>query len=159
MQIIDRSFKQNEGSRDVDKVLLKSKSTKRDAFIGGTIDFLHMKQKYFISDDEFFPAFVVIGVRKDFCCKEKLDDVIHLINVSGLYNKLMSDNAFLKLLERYFHAVDDDDDDGGGEHKLPLTDFRGAFIFLTGAHILSLTLFISEVSFFKLRFFSRDGNK
>lgn len=72
-RIIGRNLLQNNGLRSIDDVLKNSISSKNLAFISGESYFKPLTTKYFVSEDAFLPALQAIWMRKDFCCKERLN--------------------------------------------------------------------------------------
>lgn len=105
------------------------------------------EEQVFVSKDSFCPIFWGIALSKNFCCKRKLDSLIHRLTAAGLYNKLRSDFLFhsqmkySKLMSR--KTV--------GFKQLNQQDVQGAFIALIFGCILSCISFAAEVIYDKVK--------
>jgi ABC-type amino acid transport substrate-binding protein len=145
-RIIAEDLLLNEQSKDVDGVLGNTKSAKKPAFLNGQDFLFPFKTKYFISKDEFFPALRAIAVRKDFCCKSHVDHVIRYVWASGLYEKLLADDGYIKSLK-----VLSDNAKTSNVRRLSLEDFEGAFILVIFGYFLATITFLCELITSKLR--------
>lgn len=141
-RIIGRSLQENKGSFYVEDVLENTKSSKKQAFIGGDGQFLPLASKYFGSEDEFLAVWQVIWMRKDFCCKAHLNRFISFLWTSGMYDKLMMDEVFMVSLNEVFHS--DELNEKKFARKLTLVDLKGAFVILVGGHVLATVVLIFE---------------
>lgn len=97
-RIIGKNLLAKKGNADIEAVL-QITGAKTPAFIGPEPDFMHLNRKYFISDDLFFPEIAAIGMRKDFCCKAKLNAMIHDVYASGLYEKILKEERLIQILQ------------------------------------------------------------
>ncbi|GFS37627.1 uncharacterized protein NPIL_314761 [Nephila pilipes] len=52
------------------------------------------------SDDNLGVWYTGIAINKEFCCRERLNDVLHRINNGGLLNKLLNDYSFTSTLKK-----------------------------------------------------------
>lgn len=95
-----------------------------------------------ISEDSFGVWNVAVAVRKDFCCKQRLDSVMNGIVSGGLFNKWLADEVFLRNLGRHSRQVTK-------EEKLSLSvgDFKSIFMILILGNALGIIVFFFELVF------------
>lgn len=95
-----------------------------------------------ISKDSFGVWNVAIAVRKDFCCKQRLNSVMNGIVSSGLINKWYADEVFLRNLGRHSRQITK-------EEKLSLSvgDFKSIFMILLLGNALGIIVFFLELVF------------
>lgn len=148
MRIIGENIRRNPGSRDIDGVLQMSEKSVKTAFVGSILSILPFKGKYFISDDTFYHTMFGIPLHKDFCCKQKINNIISYIQAAGLIEKITLDYTFRKTLQTRLYSSDNNKDI---QRKLSLLDFQGAFVFLIVGHTLSFIVFVTEVFIGKTR--------
>lgn len=127
-------------TNDIAKFLSSYKNV-RKSFIGLRIDLLPFEHKYFISEDTFQDDFVIFAVRKSFCCKDILDDMIHKMAAYGLLLKYENDEIFFSRL-----ILDDLlDAENNSVRILTLQDFSEAFICLISGYILGIIVLLTEI--------------
>lgn len=143
-RIIGLSLMQNKGSANIDEVLKYSKFSKKSAYIAGESFFKTIAENYFVSDDEFLPILQAIWMRKDFCCKERLNYFVNSLWNSGIYHKMVYDKIFKLTLKTLIHS--DDIDKNENKRQLTVDDFKGAFIILITGYTLAFIVFIFELS-------------
>ncbi|GBM43642.1 Glutamate receptor ionotropic, delta-1 [Araneus ventricosus] len=99
---------------------------------------------YVISEDVLITANFAVALRKDFCCKKRLNSVISSFRCAGLYGKLQKEEILRVYLSRGVIY--------GDENSLELTisDLYGAFILFVAGCILSLTVLLCELLYFRL---------
>ncbi|GIY87400.1 probable glutamate receptor [Caerostris darwini] len=87
-----------------------------------------------ISDDNFFANNIAVAMRKDFCCKEKLNNMITRAIDSGLTDYY---------LKKYVKGLDREQNEEQIIKPLSLSDISGAFyILLVGLLMSAITLLI-----------------
>lgn len=101
------------------------------------------RKRYFISDDNFYINLVAIAVRKNFCCKKDIDELIHKVAAVGILEKFQREEEFFMSLVLSDLQTEELD----ANRKLSLHDVSGAFFVLLFGHILASTVFIFEVLF------------
>lgn len=80
-------------------MLSYKKSGKLPVFIARE-EFMHpLHLKYLISDDDFLPALSAAGLRKGFCCRTQLNNVIYRAWDFGIYKKIKKNDMFKKTLK------------------------------------------------------------
>lgn len=102
--------------------------------------FLH--DEFFISRDSFKPHLSAIVMPKTFCCKNKIDDFIHILSSSGIYLKLLDDVIFLEGLKSKSSKK------LGSDNKvrsLTLSDVSGAFLLIIAGHTLASFIVFVEI--------------
>lgn len=108
--------------------------------------FLH--DEFFVSRDSFKPHLSAIVMPKTFCCKNKIDDFIHMLSSSGIYLKLLNDVIFFEGLKSKSSKKF-----GLSENKarpLTLSDMSGAFLLIIVGHTLAILVVFVEIILFKI---------
>lgn len=119
---------------------LQPKNYKK-AFVALKFNFDPLSRDYFIPDDNFYTMFAVIVVRKTFCCKKMLDDVVHKVFSTGILDKFLREEIFFIALSKINMRIEESDRDV----KLSLQDVSGAFIFLIFGFIFAIIAFVFEI--------------
>ncbi|GFT62246.1 hypothetical protein NPIL_454601 [Nephila pilipes] len=102
----------------------------------GSLPYVRVK----IFDDYLGVWDVVINLRKRFCCRERLNDVLYGIVSGGLYDKWINDIAFRdKLHERLEEKQEEP------ELQLTLMDIKMVLFALLVGYALALLAFLAEV--------------
>lgn len=146
-RIIGQNMLQNKGSHDVDRVLRNVKSSKKPTFVGGKQHFMGLSTKYFVSEDEFFPALQTIWMRKGFHSKRHLDRFVSYLWSSGIYDQMIDVHSFLASLNILLHPGDEAARQN--ERCLNVDDFKGAFALLVVGYVFSLLALIIETIVYK----------
>lgn len=141
LQAIGQNLLAKEGNSDIEEVL-HAPGSKIPAFVGPEPDFMHLKNKHFISEDLFFIEIPAIGMSKDFCCKKRLDTIIHRINAAGLYEKILEDERRFKMMQNLSGIAEEDE---STVRPLSLMDVRSAFIFSLVGYLASVVCFLLEL--------------
>ncbi|GFR33145.1 lig_chan-Glu_bd domain-containing protein [Trichonephila clavata] len=116
----------------------------------------HPFSTVFLSDDSFGIWNVAIMVKKDFCCKSRLNEMVFRVISAGLYQKFVSDEMFRSQL-RLFEKFSPEET----VRPLMLHDLWGVFLALSILLLLSVALFLFELYYHnrnnrKLRTTARD---
>ncbi|GFT61704.1 uncharacterized protein NPIL_610011 [Nephila pilipes] len=102
---------------------------------------------YIISDDTLFSWKIAIAVKKNFCCKDRLDIMINRVLGAGLFEKFIKDELqMLKILTNKTFT---------NEHefrKLSIHDTTGAWSLLVVGYIISFFILAGENVIAQLRF-------
>lgn len=114
----------------------------KKAFISLKSNLGRMKTNYYISDDHFYTALIAIAVRKSFCCKDRLDELIHKVSAAGIFNKFLEEEAFFFSLPYTSAKVEAQE----SERKITLKDLSVAFVLLIFGYIISFISFILEIT-------------
>ncbi|GFU53886.1 glutamate receptor ionotropic, delta-1 [Nephila pilipes] len=99
-----------------------------------------------ISKDVFASWKLALAVRKDFCCKNRLNKVISRMWNSGLFNKIKSDEWFHLLL-----SGSKSDEVEKIRQKININDIQSVLIALCVGYILSSFICIGEIIFFQMK--------
>ncbi|GFU40541.1 hypothetical protein NPIL_535471, partial [Nephila pilipes] len=102
----------------------------------GTPPYLKVKE----SDDYLGVWHIAINLRKGFCCRERLNDVLYGIVSGGLYEKWINDITFRDTLRKRLEVKHEDP-----ESQLTLKDLKMAFFVLFFGHALALMAFLAEL--------------
>ncbi|GFS48478.1 uncharacterized protein NPIL_561541 [Nephila pilipes] len=102
----------------------------------GTPPYVKVKE----SDDYLGVWHVAINLRKGFCCRERLNDVLYGIVSGGLYDKWTNDFAFRETLQKRLQVKHEEQ-----ESQLTLKDLKMAFFVLFVGHALALMAFFAEL--------------
>lgn len=159
LKVIGQNLKEMErkGTFEIEDVLSLTKSSKKSAFIGAENHLIPWKEKYFCSNDVVFPLQLGIAIRKDFCCKTRLDRVISRIWAAGLYQKWLNDRVATAVIHNVFHVPDYISKNA--DRPLTILDFEGAFLILIYGYILSIFVFALEVLSLKLDAFLKGCSR
>lgn len=98
-------------------------------------------QYFYISKDDFYTFVMAIAVRKSFCCKDAIDEMIHKISAAGILDKFRRDRDFV-LSHADFVKIEEEENP---DRQLSLIDVAGSFIVLIFGHLLACSVFILEV--------------
>lgn len=130
-----------------DSVGFLKQRTYKKAFIGSDQLCDSYRSFFRISDDFFFSGMASIAIRKSFCCKKRLDDVLHRIIAFGLYDKFESDVLFFSLLDKHkkLQSSFEHDKEQSEKRSLTLQDLSGAFLCLMTGHMFASTAFVMEM--------------
>lgn len=109
----------------------------------------YLKSKFKIARDGLGVWPVAIALKKDFCCKKKLNSIIARLRSSGIYQKLLSDTA-VKLWTKSINT------EGKNENEdnitaLKIKDIYGPLMLIIVGHILSVIIFFGETIYFRWR--------
>lgn len=117
--------------------------SERNAFIDGHT---HMRYLFgdgvFISDDSLYTFPKTIILKKNFQLKEKINDMIHRITASGIYDKSINDYIFLKHMKTLIKIHD-------SEQTITLDQFKGAFLVLIIGLGLAMAVCFIEILHYK----------
>lgn len=113
----------------------------KKAFVGNRIELETLRRGYYISEDNFFTKMSAIAVRKTFCCKSVLDEIIHKISAAGILDKFRSDEIFYSSRRLNKPKVQEMD----CIKKLSLEDLSGAFAILAFGHISAFIILVFEL--------------
>lgn len=113
----------------------------KKAFINLRSNLYSMKTKYYVSDDNFYTNMMAIAVRKSFCCKDRLDELIHKMFAAGIFDKFLRDEEFINSITNIHTRFDEQD----RERKITLEDLSGAFILLIIGFIFSFIALTLEL--------------
>ncbi|GIX84486.1 lig_chan-Glu_bd domain-containing protein [Caerostris darwini] len=94
----------------------------------------------FISDDSIVEMSTAIALKKNFCCRNKLDGVILRMVSGGLFQKLVNDKLFETRAQMLSSEFADSE-----EKPLALEDVFGIFLFLIVSYVASFVLLIGEI--------------
>lgn len=169
VKLIGKNLIENahKASKDIDGLLSKKKRPKKLVFVGPEDFVLPLKLKYFISEDEFFPALRAVALRKGFCCRSQLDRVIGYIWASGIYSKLVEESLFKQTLKVFRKSSGDPE---SSETPLSFEHVEGPLYILfvgyclgTIALIFELIInkkcaIISQFVRYKILIYNREGN-
>ncbi|GFT54682.1 lig_chan-Glu_bd domain-containing protein [Nephila pilipes] len=92
------------------------------------------------SDDTLGIWYTGIAMNKEFCCRERLNDVIHSINNGGFINKWLKDDAFAGTLKNRLEVKHEEP-----ESQLKLQDLKLAFFTLFCGYALAFLAFLAEL--------------
>ncbi|GIY11040.1 lig_chan-Glu_bd domain-containing protein [Caerostris extrusa] len=81
-----------------------------------------------------------IALKKNFCCRKKLDGVIMRMVSGGLFQKLVNDKLFETRVQMRSSEVE-----GSEEKSLALEDVFGIFLFLIASYVASFVLLVGEI--------------
>lgn len=113
-----------------------------------------LRDEFFVSRDSFKPHLSAIVMPKTFCCKNKIDDFIHILSSSGIYLKLLDDVIFFEGLKskssKKFELSENQ------ARSLTLSDMSGAFLLIIVGHTLASLVVFVEYLHFKLYLSSRE---
>lgn len=101
----------------------------------------NFKDDYHVSDDYFLISMGSFLVRKSFCCRKKLNRVVHRIASAGIHQKLRSDQDlfFLQFMLSSNSSAD------YSIRPLKLSDLSGAFAILLCGHGIAFVCFALEI--------------
>ncbi|GFQ78990.1 glutamate receptor ionotropic, delta-1 [Trichonephila clavata] len=99
-----------------------------------------------ISKDVFASWKLALAVRKDFCCRKKLNKVISRVWNSGLFHKIKSDEWFKLSL-----SISKSDEVKTMRQKITIKDIQNLLIALCGGYILSSCVCIGEIIYFHIK--------
>ncbi|GFU29798.1 lig_chan-Glu_bd domain-containing protein, partial [Nephila pilipes] len=125
----DWEFSLGEGVQDLldDSVaLITTKEAMRLFF--GSPPYINVRE----SDDNLGNWYAGIAVNKEFCCRERLNDVLHRLNNGGFINKWLNDNAFAGTLKKRLEVKYEEP-----ELPLKLQDLKLAFFTLFSGYALA----------------------
>ena len=104
-------------------------------------------ERYFIPKESFLNFMGAFPVSRDFCCLEKLNNIIHRIFAAGLFQKLFEDqNRHVKVRLASSHAYETD-----LPKKLGIRDLKGAFLILFCGYTLAFAVLLVEMCLKRLR--------
>ncbi|GFS89653.1 uncharacterized protein NPIL_315791 [Nephila pilipes] len=92
------------------------------------------------SEDDLGIWHTGIALNKEFCCKERVNDVLYGIISGGLYEKWIKDCAFVDNLRKKLDGKYEEP-----EMQLTLTDLKLAFFTLFCGYALALLVFLAEL--------------
>lgn len=141
-KIIGQNLLKNGGSSNIVKAL-ENIGNKKTAFIGSEINFIHIKNKYFISEDFFFIELPAIVMKKNFPYKKEVNKAIHRMYASGLFHKILEDERFSKVLQ---NLADFGPQNIETVTVLSLEHVYSVFFLLLIGYILAFCCFIVEIS-------------
>lgn len=153
-KIIGNNIHQNPAGHGSIEEFLKTSGIDT-AYIELRDDLHFLSERYFLSEDYFFPVIVAIAIKKDFCCKEKLAVVIHRITEAGLYEKISRDYDFLTALQK----IPDEDFAEDLRRHLSLHHFEGAFLILIIGHGVAFAALAFELFIRKKKRFSVSSER
>lgn len=149
INVIGQNMRKNEGmirfQSDIDEILTNAESSKNVAVITAEYLFLHLKEFIFISEEGFMTEHVSIAMKKNFCCKAQLDDIINYIWSSGIYAKLLGDATTIKMIkvEQRIKITDE-------EFKIiTMENLKGVFIMLCAGYTLAIIVLFIEIMIHK----------
>ncbi|GFS99689.1 uncharacterized protein NPIL_672681 [Nephila pilipes] len=93
-----------------------------------------------LSDDYLGVWYTAINFRKGFCCRKRVDDVLHGIINGGLYEKWISEHAFRDTLHKRLEVKHEEP-----RLQLILEDLKMAFYALFIGYALSFLVFFAEI--------------
>ncbi|GFT68018.1 lig_chan-Glu_bd domain-containing protein [Nephila pilipes] len=93
-----------------------------------------------VSDDSVAVWHIAINLRKGFCCRERLNDIISRIVTSGLHGKWLNDIAFRDQLHKRLEVKHEE-----SESQITLADLKMAFSALSIGYGLSFLAFLAEL--------------
>lgn len=137
--IIGKNLNENNGTRDILGVL---SNTERSAYITTAGRLRLLKNIFFVSDDGFFPDMHAVGLKKDFCCSDRLNTILNRIWCSGIYKKMLEDAAYKEMRKKGLHLLVDDNK---SERQLSVKNFEGLFILLIIGYSFALIVFLLEM--------------
>lgn len=109
----------------------------------------YLKSKFLIARDGLGVWPVAIALKRDFCCKKKLDSIISRLRSSGIYPKLLNDNAVNMWNKNLNNNVEDEDQENST--TLKKKDIYGPLILLIIGHSSSAIVFLGEIVYFRWR--------
>ncbi|GBL85982.1 Glutamate receptor ionotropic, kainate 1 [Araneus ventricosus] len=116
----------------------------RSALLGPKMRFtgsIYTKKR--ISEDSFGVWNVGVVLNKNFCCKDRLNDVILSLISAGFYEKIINDEIF-----RSGIGTDTEDiDESEQTHTLNIGDMYGIFILLFAGYLISAIVLVAEILF------------
>lgn len=142
LKIIGKSLQENSfNTLNVDGVL-NQKDKVKYAFVTARPILLPLKQKYFLSQDSFFTMMFAIPMRKKFCCKSALNEIIRRISAAGLYDQMWHEKEMFASL-KFIH----DSNDKEVEQVLSFEECYGTFLILASGLLISLLTLSIEMFF------------
>lgn len=112
----------------------------KKAYIGTRSHLQTLSRGYFISSESFGSVMLAIAVRKTFCCKKVLDEIIHKTAATGILHKFERDLRFFMTETSVNPKLKESD----RNEKLTMEDLFGAFLVLIFGHICAFITFIFE---------------
>ncbi|KAG8179385.1 hypothetical protein JTE90_003641 [Oedothorax gibbosus] len=101
----------------------------------------------FISTDTFSDVIIAMAVKKGFCCKKRLNNIIARFNAAGLYRKSVNDASFLYHLDSLKRNQPKEE----REKQLSFDGVKGSLVLLAVGCLASLIILIGEIFVFKYR--------
>lgn len=139
-RIIGKCLQRNPiTSGDPKELFVKASSNK--AFFGGKIFMMRVEKNYLISEDSFFNVMFAIPISKNFCHRDKLNEVIHRLFAAGLFTKHSKDEEMAFELYRSPY----DKIELNTQKVIGIDDIRGAFLLLICGNILALIVLVIEI--------------
>ncbi|GFR02676.1 lig_chan-Glu_bd domain-containing protein [Trichonephila clavata] len=102
----------------------------------GIPPYLNMKS----SLDNMGVRYVGIGLKKEFCCKERLNSVLHGVLSGGLFEKWLRDQTFLATLHDRMNVKHEEEN-----MQLTLDDLKLAFFTLLTGYALAFLVLLAEI--------------
>ncbi|GFT32927.1 lig_chan-Glu_bd domain-containing protein [Nephila pilipes] len=102
----------------------------------GSSPYINVKE----SDDNLSVWYTGIAIHKEFCCRERLNDVLHRINNGGFVNKWLNDYSFTSTLKKRLDLKYEE-----REKQLKLQDLKLAFFTLFCGYALAFLAFFAEL--------------
>lgn len=137
----DTVWKNNESFADL-KMFIDMSKRINVAYVGKKDLLDHLEGEYYISKDYFAYTMSSFTISKNFCCKEKLNILIHRLTAAGIFRRLIRDPVSSTSLSLYLSPYLSLQDS-----QKPITIFHlaGAFIILAVGLTLSCIVFIIEI--------------
>ncbi|GFS39626.1 lig_chan-Glu_bd domain-containing protein [Nephila pilipes] len=92
------------------------------------------------SNDNLGVWYSGIAVNKEFCCRERLNDVLHRMNNGGFFDKWLNGNSFTTTLKKRLEVKHEEP-----ELQLKLQDLKLAFFTLFCGYVLAFLAFLAEL--------------
>ena len=138
---IGRCLKENEiNFGDPENTFLKSP----DRIVYFSEDVLPniYNRMYFVSDDSFFNVLYAFPISKNFCCRNKLNEILHRLLATGIIGKYFDDERFLES-SRFSKFASNET---AINKQLTLHDLKGAFLVLVSGYTLAFVVFVAEIA-------------
>lgn len=96
IKILGPCISKYQGLRAIETALSDKTSNNKLSYIDSESYLEQFRRKYFVSEDGILLDLIAIGLKKDFCCKKKLNTMLNNILASGSLNTFAEYDYFKK---------------------------------------------------------------
>lgn len=151
VRLIGKHIEENKHLIDpTGRNILEAIKNEKLAFISPTIVL-----KLFISNVEFhfskdslksIPFGIIMS--KTFCCKNEIDNFVHTLFASGMYQKQVNDEVYKVGIR--LKSAESSSPSEAEPKPLSMTDVSGAFVLIMMGHTLASFVAVAEIAYFKM---------